>query len=82
VRAELTVRLSSWALNKTSLISFSATIRCVGLMERSLLAIVMIPSLVGIHLGWSYMQSNRKLVTEAEQIDMPPVTVRKSQSYG
>ncbi|XP_036674623.3 uncharacterized protein [Drosophila suzukii] len=43
-------------------------------VSRNLVAIVMIPSLVGIHLGWSYMQSNRKLVTEAEQIDMPPVT--------
>ncbi|EDV48380.1 uncharacterized protein LOC6553692 [Drosophila erecta] len=43
-------------------------------VSRNLVAIVMIPSLVGIHLGWSYMQSNRKLVTEAEQIEMPPVT--------
>jgi len=44
-------------------------------VSRNLVAVVMIPSLVGIHLGWSYMQSNRKLVTEAEQIEMPPVTV-------
>ncbi|EDW49658.1 uncharacterized protein LOC6619257 [Drosophila sechellia] len=43
-------------------------------VSRNLVAIVMIPSLVGIHLGWSYMQNNRKLVTEAEQIEMPPVT--------
>ncbi|XP_016981518.1 uncharacterized protein LOC108046378 [Drosophila rhopaloa] len=46
-------------------------------VSRNLVAIVMIPSLVGIHLGWSYMQNNRKLVTEAEQIDMPPVTFGK-----
>lgn len=45
-------------------------------VSRNLVAIVMIPSLVGIHLGWSYMQNNRKLVTESEQIDLPPVTVR------
>ncbi|KAH8306137.1 hypothetical protein KR018_002363 [Drosophila ironensis] len=43
-------------------------------VSRNLVAIVMIPSLIGIHLGWSYMQNNRKLVTEAEQIDAPPVT--------
>ncbi|KAH8243751.1 hypothetical protein KR032_009920 [Drosophila birchii] len=46
-------------------------------VSRNLVAIVMIPSLVGIHLGWSYMQNNRKLVTESEQIDLPPVTFVK-----
>ncbi|KAH8337211.1 uncharacterized protein [Drosophila kikkawai] len=46
-------------------------------VSRNLVAIVMIPSLVGIHLGWSYMQNNRKLVTESEQIDLPPVTFAK-----
>ncbi|KAH8291926.1 hypothetical protein KR054_002307 [Drosophila jambulina] len=46
-------------------------------VSRNLVAIVMIPSLVGIHLGWSYMQNNRTLVSEAEQIDLPPVTFAK-----
>ncbi|XP_034662864.1 uncharacterized protein LOC117897897 [Drosophila subobscura] len=43
-------------------------------VSRNLVTIVMVPSLIGIHLGWSYMQNNRKLVTESEQIDSPPVT--------
>ncbi|XP_068156665.1 uncharacterized protein [Drosophila tropicalis] len=46
-------------------------------ISRNLVAIVMIPSLIGIHLGWSYMQDNRKLVTKEEQIDLPPVTFAK-----
>ncbi|EDW39150.1 GL13932 [Drosophila persimilis] len=43
-------------------------------VSRNLVTIVMVPSLIGIHLGWGYMQNNRKLVTESEQIDLPPVT--------
>ncbi|EDW83184.1 uncharacterized protein Dwil_GK22720 [Drosophila willistoni] len=46
-------------------------------VSRNLVTIVMIPSLIGIHLGWSYMQDNRKLVTKEEQIDLPPVTFAK-----
>ncbi|EDV30272.1 uncharacterized protein Dana_GF23200 [Drosophila ananassae] len=45
--------------------------------SRNLVAIVMVPSLIGIHLGWSYMQNNRKLVSEAEQMELPPVKLAK-----
>ncbi|XP_030370679.1 uncharacterized protein LOC115621230 [Scaptodrosophila lebanonensis] len=46
-------------------------------ISRNLIAIVMVPSLIGIHMGWSYMQNNRKLVTADEQIDLPVVTLAK-----
>lgn len=49
--------------------------------SRNLVAIVMVPSLIGIHLGWSYMQNNRKLVSEAEQMELPPVKVRKNTTF-
>ncbi|KAH8420833.1 hypothetical protein KR222_006177, partial [Zaprionus bogoriensis] len=44
-------------------------------LSRNIVAIVMIPSLIGIHLGWKVLQENRKLVSAEEQIDLPPITV-------
>ncbi|KAH8312111.1 hypothetical protein KR044_009448 [Drosophila immigrans] len=44
-------------------------------ISRNLVAVVMIPSLIGIHYGWKILQDNRKLVTVEEQIDLPPITV-------
>lgn len=46
-------------------------------ISRNLVAIVMIPSLIGIHIGWKMLQDNRKLVTVEEQIDMPPITLAR-----
>lgn len=44
-------------------------------VSRNLVALVMIPSLIGIHIGWRMLQDNRKLVAADEQIDLPPITV-------
>lgn len=44
-------------------------------VSKNLVALVMIPSLIGIHIGWRVLQDNRKLVTADEQIDLPPITV-------
>ncbi|XP_034112745.1 uncharacterized protein LOC133839655 [Drosophila sulfurigaster albostrigata] len=46
-------------------------------LSRNLVAVVMIPSLIGIHYGWKVLQDNRKLVTVEEQIDLPPITLAK-----
>ncbi|KAL7730200.1 hypothetical protein ACLKA6_016477 [Drosophila palustris] len=46
-------------------------------LSRNLVAVVMIPSLIGIHIGWKILQDNRKLVTVEEQIDLPPITLAK-----
>ncbi|ALC47199.1 CG15922, partial [Drosophila busckii] len=44
-------------------------------LSRNLVAVVMVPTLIGIHFGWKMLQDNRKLVAEHEKIDMPPITV-------
>ncbi|XP_034487408.1 uncharacterized protein LOC117791701 [Drosophila innubila] len=46
-------------------------------LSRNLVAVVMIPSLIGIHIGWKVLQDNRKLVTVEEKIDLPPITLAK-----
>ncbi|EDV90494.1 uncharacterized protein LOC6569823 [Drosophila grimshawi] len=45
--------------------------------SRNLVAIVMVPSLIGIHFGWKMLQENRTLVAADEQIDLPPITLAK-----
>ncbi|XP_053953990.1 uncharacterized protein LOC128860462 [Anastrepha ludens] len=45
--------------------------------QRNAVAIVVIPSLIGIHYAWSLMQKNRTLVTADEEIDLPVVTFAK-----
>ncbi|XP_017847844.1 uncharacterized protein LOC108603496 [Drosophila busckii] len=47
-------------------------------LSRNLVAVVMVPTLIGIHFGWKMLQDNRKLVAEHEKIDMPPITLAKA----
>lgn len=47
----------------------------MGFVNRNLVAIVTIPSIVGIHYGWSVMQDNPKLVPAGTRIDQPIYTV-------
>lgn len=46
-------------------------------VQRNLVTIVMIPSLIGMHYAWSVMQKNRTLVSVEEEIDLPVVTFAK-----
>ncbi|XP_011178247.1 uncharacterized protein LOC105209526 [Zeugodacus cucurbitae] len=46
-------------------------------LQRNLVTIVMIPSLIGMHYAWSVMQKNRTLVSAEEEIDLPVVTFAK-----
>lgn len=46
-----------------------------GFINRNLVAIVMIPSIIGIHYGWKSLQNNEALVSKSEKIDLPIVTV-------
>lgn len=46
-------------------------------LQRNMVAIVMIPSLIGVHYAWSLMQKNRTLVSAEEEIDLPVVTLVK-----
>ncbi|XP_037950255.1 uncharacterized protein LOC119681210 [Teleopsis dalmanni] len=46
-------------------------------MNKNAIAVVMIPSIILLHYGWSVMQNNRSLVSEDEQIDLPVVTFAK-----
>lgn len=45
-------------------------------VNRNLVAIVMVPSLIALHYGWSLLQQNDALVKKEERIDLPIVTVR------
>lgn len=51
-------------------------------VSKNLVTLVMIPSLIGIHIGWRMLQDNRKLVTADEQIDLPPITVSLLLIFG
>lgn len=44
-------------------------------VNRNLVAIVMIPSLIGIHWGWLRLQSVEALVPKEERKDFPFVTL-------
>ncbi|CAD6994364.1 uncharacterized protein LOC101459011 [Ceratitis capitata] len=46
-------------------------------LQRNSVAIVVIPSLIGMHYAWSLMQKNRTLVSADEEIDLPVVTFAK-----
>ncbi|XP_017486230.1 PREDICTED: uncharacterized protein LOC108374739 [Rhagoletis zephyria] len=46
-------------------------------LRRNSVAIVMIPSIIGIHYAWNLMQKNRTLVAADEEIDLPVVTFAK-----
>lgn len=53
----------------------------MGFINRNLVAIVTIPSIVGIHYGWSALQDNPKLVPEGTRIDQPIYSVPYSIQY-
>ncbi|XP_055379655.1 uncharacterized protein LOC129610894 [Condylostylus longicornis] len=42
--------------------------------QKYLVTIVMIPSIIGIHIGWNFLQKNPTLVKEEERIDLPIIT--------
>ncbi|KAM7360899.1 uncharacterized protein ACRADG_008493 [Cochliomyia hominivorax] len=46
-------------------------------ISRNLVTIVMVPTIIGVHFGWSAMQKNKSLVKEEEEIDLPVVTFYK-----
>ncbi|XP_065366377.1 uncharacterized protein LOC135959212 [Calliphora vicina] len=48
-----------------------------GFVSRNLVTIVMVPTIIALHFGWSAMQKNRSLVQEHEEIDLPVVTFYK-----
>uniref|UniRef100_A0A1B0FI63 Uncharacterized protein n=1 Tax=Glossina morsitans morsitans TaxID=37546 RepID=A0A1B0FI63_GLOMM len=48
-----------------------------GFFSRYLVTIVMVPAIVGLHIGWSLMQKNRSLVREDEEIELPVITFTK-----
>ena len=47
-------------------------------MNKYLVTIVMIPSLIGVHWGWYQLQQNDALVPEHERREMPLAKVRYS----
>lgn len=47
----------------------------MGFVNRNLVAIVMVPSIIAMHYGWSLLQDNKKLVPEDKKIDQPIFTV-------
>lgn len=47
----------------------------MGFVHRNIVAIIVIPSLIGMHYGWSLLQNNTKLVPEGKKIDQPIYTV-------
>lgn len=49
-------------------------------VSRNLVTIVMVPTIIAVHFGWSAMQKNRSLVKEHEEIDLPVVTVSFSNT--
>lgn len=44
-------------------------------VQRNLVTIVMIPSLIGLHWAWDSLQHNRALVSDYERKDLPVVIV-------
>ncbi|XP_049285851.1 uncharacterized protein LOC125765038 [Anopheles funestus] len=47
-------------------------------VSRNLVAIVMVPSLVGLHWAWDSLQHNRALVSDQERKDLPVVIAAKA----
>ncbi|XP_053662881.1 uncharacterized protein LOC128712009 [Anopheles marshallii] len=47
-------------------------------VSRNLVAIVMIPSLIGLHWAWDSLQHNRALVSDQERKDLPVVIAAKA----
>uniref|UniRef100_A0A182JTX1 Secreted protein n=1 Tax=Anopheles christyi TaxID=43041 RepID=A0A182JTX1_9DIPT len=47
-------------------------------VQRNLVTIVMIPSLIGLHWAWDSLQHNRALVTDQERKDLPVVIAAKA----
>lgn len=43
--------------------------------KRNIIAIVMIPTVIGIHYGWLKLQDNDELVAEHEKMDLPIIIV-------
>ncbi|XP_041782321.1 uncharacterized protein LOC121598983 [Anopheles merus] len=47
-------------------------------VQRNLVTIVMIPSLIGLHWAWDSLQHNRALVSDYERKDLPVVIAAKA----
>uniref|UniRef100_A0A182W3Z9 Uncharacterized protein n=1 Tax=Anopheles minimus TaxID=112268 RepID=A0A182W3Z9_9DIPT len=47
-------------------------------VSRNLVAIVMVPSLIGLHWAWDSLQHNRALVSDHERKDLPVVIAAKA----
>ncbi|ETN61017.1 hypothetical protein AND_007347 [Anopheles darlingi] len=47
-------------------------------INKNLVAIVMIPSLIGMHWAWDNLQHNRALVADHERKDLPIVIAAKA----
>lgn len=48
----------------------------MGFINRNLVALVMIPSIIGLHYGWSELQGNTNLVPDGTRIEQPIYSVR------
>lgn len=44
-----------------------------GFVSRNIVAIVMIPSIIGLHYGWNILQNNENLVTAEQKITEQPI---------
>lgn len=44
-------------------------------LSKNVVAVVMIPTIIGLHWGWNAMQHNEKLVDPATRIELPPIVV-------
>lgn len=51
-----------------------------GFVSRNIIAIVMIPAIIGLHYGWNLLQNNENLVTADQKITGQPI-VAVSYSY-
>ena len=50
-------------------------------IKRNMVVIVMVPVIVGLHLGWMLIQNNEKFVKKHEKRDLPIIEVLRLQHF-
>ena len=54
----------------------------MGFVKKNIVVIVMVPSIIGMHFGWTSLQSNKRLVPDHQEISEQPIfTVIKFYNY-
>jgi hypothetical protein len=46
-------------------------------VNKNLVAIVMIPSIIGVHYGWSFLQNNEELIPKEDKKEQPIFSIVK-----